>query len=111
MTLSRPIVLSLVAAMLAMPVRADNLSGDPVYKNDTPKGFAMVGDLLVARPLLVGATLVGTALFIVSLPFSLASGSVGSTAESLVLEPGREAFVRCLGCSRPGYSYSVQEQD
>lgn len=110
MSLSRhALVAVLVAALLVSPVQAENISGDPVYRTNTPKGMAMVGDLLIARPLLIGATLVGSVLFVVSLPFSLASGSVGSTGEALVLEPGREAFVRCLGCTSTGYD--VQDQD
>ena len=80
-----------------------NVSGDPLYTVEAPKGFAMVGDLVVARPLLIGATLVGTAAFIVSLPFTALGGNVGEAAQALVVEPGREAFVRCLGCTSSGY--------
>lgn len=109
MTLSRLMALVLVLAVAAMPVHAQehNSSGDPVYTTQTADGFTMIGDLVVARPLLVGATLIGTALFIISLPFSLASGSVEDTAESLIFEPGREAFVRCLGCTQ---SYGVEDE-
>jgi hypothetical protein len=37
----------------------------------------MAGDLLVARPLGVLATVAGTAIYVVSLPFSLAGGNAG----------------------------------
>lgn len=109
MTFSRSLISVLMVLLLVVPVRAENISGDPVYNTETPKGYSMMGDLLIARPLLIGATLVGTVAFLISLPFSLASGSVASAGESLVLEPGREAFVRCLGCTRSGYG--VKDQD
>ncbi|WGL64861.1 multidrug transporter [Pseudomonas sp. CW003PS] len=101
------VVLALTSGLLALSAQAEvvqqNVSGDPLYTVEAPKGFAMVGDLVVARPLLIGATLVGTAAFIVSLPFTALGGNVGEAAQALVVEPGREAFVRCLGCTSSGY--------
>jgi len=101
------VVLALTSGLLALSAQAEvvqqNVSGDPLYTVEAPKGFAMAGDLVVARPLLIGATLVGTAAFIVSLPFTALGGNVGEAAQALVVEPGREAFVRCLGCTSSGY--------
>lgn len=100
-------VLALTSSLLALPTQAEvvqqNVSGDPLYSVEAPKGYAMVGDLVIARPLLIGATAIGTAAFIVSLPFTALGGNVGEAAQSLVVEPGREAFVRCLGCTSSGY--------
>ncbi|WP_277373073.1 multidrug transporter [Pseudomonas sp. AA-38] len=100
-------VLALTSGLLALPTQAEvaqqNVSGDPLYTVEAPKGYAMVGDLVIARPLLIGATAIGTAAFIVSLPFTALGGNVGEAAQSLVVEPGREAFVRCLGCTSSGY--------
>ncbi len=62
----------------------------------------MVGDLLIARPLLIGATVIGAAVFVVSLPFTALGGNIEEAAEALVAEPGREAFARCLGCTSSG---------
>lgn len=64
-----------------------------------PGAGAMAADLLVARPLLIGMTVVGTGLFIVSLPFSALGGNVDEAADQLVAGPARNAFVRCLGCT------------
>ena len=44
------------------------------------------------------ATVLGTATFLVSLPFSAAGGNVGEAAEHLVMKPAKATFVRCLGC-------------
>ena len=100
-------VLALSSGLLALPEQAEvvqqNVSGDPVYTNDTPKGYAMIGDLVVARPLLIAATVVGAGLFVVSSPFTLAGGNFKEAAKSLVAEPAMAAFVRCLGCTESGY--------
>ena len=63
----------------------------------------MVGDLLIARPLLIAATAIGAGVFVVTLPFSAAGGNIGEAGKALVVEPGAAAFVRCLGCTTSGY--------
>jgi hypothetical protein len=87
------------AAMQAAPQAHDNISGDPNYTLQTPPAYAMIGDLVIARPLLIAATAVGAVLFVVALPFAALGGNVRATGQALVVDPGRAAFVRCLGCS------------
>ena len=65
---------------------------------EEPTALAMTGDLLLARPALLVMTVLGTAAFVVSLPFSALGGNVGSAADTLVAGPGKATFVRCLGC-------------
>lgn len=60
-------------------------------------GIATPADVLIVRPLGVVATVVGTAIFIVSLPFSAPAGSIGKVAEELVLTPARFTFKRPIG--------------
>ena len=66
--------LALSTGLLALPAYAEvaqqNTSGDPMYTADSPKAFSMIGDLLIARPLLIGATAIGAVAFVVSLPFT-----------------------------------------
>lgn len=104
---STAVVLALTTGLLALPAQAEvaqqNASGDPMYTANAPKAFSMIGDLVVARPLLIGATAVGAVAFVVSLPFTALGGNVGEAAQALVVEPGKEAFVRCLGCTTSGY--------
>ncbi|MCE9682688.1 hypothetical protein [Halomonas alkalisoli] len=64
-----------------------------------PSGGAMIADALVARPLLLVATVGGTAVFLVSLPFTALGGNVGDAAETLVKTPAEATFRRCLGCT------------
>jgi hypothetical protein len=101
---STAVVLALTTGLLALPAQANQTSGDPLYTAESPKAFAMVGDLLIARPLLIAATVVGAGLFVVALPFTAMGGGIGSAGKALVVDPGKEAFVRCLGCTRPGYN-------
>ncbi len=105
---STAVVLALTTGLLALPAQAEvaqqNASGDPMYTANAPKAFSMIGDLVVARPLLIGATAVGAVAFVVSLPFTALGGNVGEAAQALVVEPGKEAFVRCLGCTTSGYN-------
>ena len=54
-------------------------------------------DVLVVRPLTLVATVVGTALFVVALPFSIPSGSVKYTAEKLIVDPCKFTFTRPVG--------------
>lgn len=99
------VALALTTGLLALPAQAEevqqNTSGDPTYTTNAPKGYAMLGDLVIARPLLICATAIGAVAFVVSLPFTTLGGNIDESAEALVLEPGREAFARCLGCSSP----------
>jgi hypothetical protein len=78
-------------------------SGDPVYEIQNPPAYAMIGDLLVARPLLIVATVLGAGLFIIASPFAAAGGNFKATGQALVVDPARAAFVRCLGCTGDGY--------
>ncbi|MBX7272150.1 multidrug transporter [Stutzerimonas chloritidismutans] len=101
-------VLALTTGLLALPAHAEsvpqNASGDPMYSVEAPKAYSMVGDLIIARPLLIAATAIGAGVFIVSLPFTALGGNVGEAGKALVVEPGKAAFVRCLGCTTSGYN-------
>ena len=76
----------------------------PAYAADEndPTALAMMGDVVVARPLGIVVTTLGAAAFLVSLPFSAAGGNVEQAADTLVVGPARETFVRCLGCRSAG---------
>lgn len=99
--------LALFFGLQAVPAMAGTQttsSGDPVYDIQNPPAFAMIGDLLIARPLLIAATIIGTGLFVVALPFTATGGGIGRTGKALVVDPAKAAFVRCLGCTGDGYN-------
>ena len=94
--------LALTTGLLTLPAQAEDVqssSGDPAYDIQTPKAYAMLGDLIIARPLLIGATAIGAVAFVVSLPFTALGGNVKEAGQALVADPAREAFARCLGCT------------
>jgi|FrelakmetLWP11LW_1041352.scaffolds.fasta_scaffold81287_1 hypothetical protein len=64
-------------------------------------GMGMTMDVLIARPVALAATVLGTAVFIVALPFALTSGSVAATACGLVVTPFNYTFVRPVGDFSP----------
>jgi len=85
----------------------------PTTENEELRYFRMIGDLLFARPLLLAATGVGTGMFLVSLPFSALGGNVEEAANTLVVRPAWQTFVRCLGCRISAVDadqYSQREQ-
>jgi hypothetical protein len=77
---------------------------------ENPGVYAMIGDLVIARPLLAGVTALGAAAFVVSLPFTALAGNTAEAGQELVVRPGREAFMRCLGCTRSGYGRKQQDE-
>lgn len=90
----RPICWMLVLAFVAMPGGAsaqqeDTISGD--------KAGDMVVDVVLMRPLGLFATVLGTALTVVALPFTVPSGSVESSARELIVKPAEYTFKRPLG--------------
>jgi hypothetical protein len=72
--------------------------------DESPNEWAMVGDLLVARPIGVVLTVGGAAVWLVSLPFTLLSGHASEAAGTLIGGPVETTFMRCLGCREPGYT-------
>lgn len=57
----------------------------------------VVGDVVLARPGCLLATLLGSVVFVVSLPIAVTSGSVKETANTLVVDPAKATFTRPLG--------------
>jgi hypothetical protein len=78
--------------------------------DESPNEFAMVGDLLVARPLGVVMTVAGAAVWVVSLPFTLLAGHASEAAGALIGGPAEVTFMRCLGCRTSGYTGKDIEQ-
>ena len=65
-----------------------------------PAGMMLV-DAFLLRPLGLAATVLGTAMFIVTLPFSLPTRSADDAAKALVVKPAKYTFARPLGQVEP----------
>lgn len=96
-TVAALVLTTTVAA--GLPAQAQQTT---VITDKLPGAGAMTVDLLVARPLGLATTVIGTGLFVVGLPFSLIGGNAAESGEELVIGPARATFVRCLGCRNPG---------
>lgn len=65
---------------------------------DEPDGAEMLMDAVIARPLNAAMAVGGAATWLVSLPFTLWSGTNDAVAHKLITEPAMK-LKRCLGCS------------
>ncbi len=95
---NKTLALLLIIA-LSVPL---NLVSGSAYAADTyrivgPSPASMAVDGLVVRPLGIAATILGSAIYVVTLPFSALGGNVGEAGDSLVGEPYRMTFRRPLG--------------
>lgn len=91
-----------LAAALAFSLMAFASIGHADVMEEEPSALAMTTDAVFVRPAMLGITLVGSAVYVVSLPFSLLGGNAAEAGETLVLKPAETTFIRCLGCTRPG---------
>ncbi|THF56842.1 hypothetical protein [Pseudothauera rhizosphaerae] len=89
------ITLALAVALALAPARGALAEDHGPVTGD--RGADMAVDLVVVRPLgLVGAV-IGTAGFIIALPFTIPTGTVGETAREWIGDPLEYTFNRPLG--------------
>lgn len=93
------LVVSVAVGAASLPAYAGELTADDIGVNERPSAAAMVGDALIGRPMLLALTVGGTALYVITLPFSALGGNAGDAAKLLVVGPAKSTFMRCLGCT------------
>jgi hypothetical protein len=86
----KPIIILCAAAMSLATVT-------PTLASPQPDPDVVCADALIMRPALFAATVVGSAVFVVTLPIAALSKSVKSTAHALVVAPAKATFIRPLG--------------
>ncbi|MEW6078151.1 MAG: hypothetical protein AB1724_10090 [Thermodesulfobacteriota bacterium] len=92
--LRRAALLVLIAALVTAPLAA---SARQMSDINEVNGGTITADFLVCRPLGLAATILGSALFVVSLPFSALGDNIDQVGNILVVEPARFTFTRPLG--------------
>ncbi len=95
--LSYGLALAIALAGAGLPgvaAAAESYSG---LGGNQPSAGSMVADLILVRPASLIGTVVTTAVFVVSLPFSLLGGNVHEAVEELVVRPAEYTFIRPLG--------------
>jgi preprotein translocase subunit SecG len=71
--------------------------GSQQEEGEAEEMAGMIADCLVLRPLGLVGTVLGTAFFIVSIPFSALGGNVGAAFRTMVIKPAKFTFGRPLG--------------
>ena len=92
--ITRGIVITILLGFVGAPTIA--WAQDEVDLEE-PTGTEITFDLMIARPVGFVSLALGTSIFVVSLPFAVATGSADNTAKALVAEPYNFTFVRDLG--------------
>ena len=90
------IIFVLAAALVVIPFGTTAFSGTYSSKDDIDAG-AMAADCLFVRPIGIVSIVAGSALFVVSLPFSALGGNLKDAAQKLVMDPISFTFKRPLG--------------
>jgi hypothetical protein len=93
---------SLVVAAFTAAMAAQSVLANEQLPSDRAGGDMFL-DAVFARPMGLVAIVAGAAGFVVALPFTIVSGSVGASADELVKKPIDYTFRRPLG--------QLQEQD
>jgi hypothetical protein len=90
---------ALLVAVLFLSVTSLVHAAEDSYtaKTEDVSAEAMIADGLLLRPAGIVATVLGTAVFVVTLPFSIPTKSVDKAAQKLIVDPARYTFVRPLG--------------
>ncbi|MFC1815416.1 hypothetical protein ACFL0M_05600 [Thermodesulfobacteriota bacterium] len=90
------IVIFVIAALLLIPFGSNSLAQDTPKKKDF-SGEKMAVDIVLVRPIGILATVVGSVLFVVALPFSALGGNIDTTYQKLIVAPAKYTFKRPIG--------------
>jgi len=88
-------LLAIVLATYPLCAMAEKAQGTPVKPRISAEAMAI--DTGVARPLGLVGTVIGSAIFVVSLPFSALGGNTSAAWNNLVAAPAVYTFHRPLG--------------
>jgi len=91
-----PMIIFLITGLVLIPFGSSAFAQkqDLFEENSAEQ---MVFDFFLVRPLGIAVTAVGTAVFIVSLPFSASGGNVKEAFCKMIAEPAQFTFARPLG--------------
>jgi hypothetical protein len=85
----------LLTAICVLAIGLGSVSSSCASDDGGPMEVA--ADAIVVRPACFVATVVGSAVFVLALPWAAASKSVKQAADTLVLKPANATFTRPLG--------------
>lgn len=77
--------------------------GEDVAPIERPGFLPVIADAVLVRPVTLVATAVGAVIWVVTLPLTAVTGTVGEAGQTLVVDPAATTFYRCLGCTEVGW--------
>lgn len=89
----------LIISLVVIPLSTLAAKAEKDLNKNQNSPAVMTIDLIILRPLGLVATLCGTLVFVVSLPFSALGGNTTEAWNSLVVTPAEYTFQRPLGDS------------
>jgi hypothetical protein len=89
---AKPFAICLITAFVLVP-----LGNEALAAGKEPSAGAMIADTFFARPLGLASTIVGSGVFIVSIPFSALGENASTAFQKLVKDPFVFTFSRPLG--------------
>ncbi len=91
-------MIATLCAVLACSIFLPNVSYAAKIE-ERPTAVTMLADATL-RPIMLVGTLLGGGVYIATLPFSLLGGNAQEAGNTLVVQPFRATFLRCLGCTK-----------
>ena len=85
----------LITAICVLAIGLGSVASSRASENSGP--LTVATDAVVIRPACLLATVLDSAIFVVSLPVAAISKSVKKTADTLVVKPANATFTRPLG--------------
>ncbi|MGQ9510062.1 MAG: hypothetical protein ACUVTN_11820 [Thermodesulfobacteriota bacterium] len=86
----------IMVSFLMVGFYSESLSWERWSKDDPVTDEWMIMDIVLVRPLGVMAGILGSGLFVISLPFSIPTKSVDKMSEILIVKPFEFSFKRDL---------------
>ena len=83
--------------LILLCIIAIGMGNISISRADNDDDIATITDITLVRPGCFLATILGSAVFVVALPIAAVSGSIKSTAATLVMAPAQATFTRPIG--------------
>jgi len=92
--LKKIFLLLLTLSLVMGSLYSTGWAGEKFMKDDPVAHGWSAMDIIFARPLGIATGIVGTAIFIVSLPFTIPTGGVADAADMFITKPFQFSFTR-----------------
>lgn len=86
----------LIALLVVFTLVTSTAPAMAAIASDT-KDADVIADALVVRPIGIASIVLGSVIFVVALPFSIPTRSVGKVGKLIVVDPCKYTFVRPMG--------------